>query len=489
MFTTKSLFTKSNYDINQSIQWKILSDDQCEEIVMAAFELLERTGFEVANAAAAAVYEKGGCWVQNTRVRIPSPKLEWALRAAPSRVTLCDRSGKRAILMETENVYYGPGFGNKKTVDLQTGDIRNVVKQDIADLAKVGQGLSQIDFLANGGLPSDVNAATAELHSFEALVSNAEKPIVQEVKNGRQAKAIWEMAVAVAGGEIELRMNPFFALYTENTEALVQQEDASDIIVTGAEKGIPVIFNQNLVSGATAPATSTGTLIVALANALAGLVLSQLVREGSPIVLGGSFTIFDTVNDLAPLGAPEVSLLGTGFSNLLRFLHLPSFGSGGGTDSKCSDAQMGLEAAFSILHLGLSGTNLISGAGQMETGEYASPYLLVIGDELMGMTRRIMRGVEVTEDKLARGVIDDVQPGGHYLGSPHTMRYFREEQFWPKLMNRKRIDDWTAAGGKTLGERAEDKTKELLQYNQANPLASEVAKKLHDIIAKTEQNL
>ena len=150
---------------------------------------------------------------------------------------------------------------------------------------------------------------------------------------------------------------------------------------------------------------------------------------------------------------------------------------------------MGLESTFSLLHSGLAGTNLIYGAGQMETGEYGSAFLLVMASEVMGMTRRIMKGVAMDEDRLARGVIDDVQPGGHYLGSPHTRYYFKKEQFWPKLMNRARIDDWTAAGAKSLGQRTMEMTRSLLAMAEPEALPAETAAALKDIVAKAEAKL
>ena len=114
---------------------------------------------------------------------------------------------------------------------------------------------------------------------------------------------------------------------------------------------------------------------------------------------------------------------------------------------------------------------------------------LVMGNEIMGMTRRIMRGVEMDEDRLCRGVIDDVQPGGHYLGSLHTRYYFKDEQFWPKLMNRNRIDDWTAAGAKSLGQRTLEMTQQLLALAAPEALDADVAAQLQDIVAKAEANL
>jgi trimethylamine--corrinoid protein Co-methyltransferase len=118
----------------------------------------------------------------------------------------------------------------------------------------------------------------------------------------------------------------------------------------------------------------------------------------------------------------------------------------------------------------------------VDSGHAFSPYLLTISDELMGMVRRILRGVEMNEDRLARGLIDDVQPGGHYLDTSHTRYYFKSEQFWPALMNRKRIDDWVAEGSRPLGVRAVEKTKELLTFSQARQLDKAISDKLVGIL-------
>ena len=489
MFTTRSLYTKAGFEVNQSIQWHMLSDDQCEEIVMNAMELLERTGVDVMNEKARGICANGGCWVEGNRVRIPSVKTEWALRSAPSRITVCNRSGKRAMRLESNNVHFGPGFGNGMTIDVLSGETKPTTKQDVVNIAKICDDLPHIDFLMNNGIPTDVKEKVAELHSFEAMVTYSEKPIVQEVKNVKQAKAVIDMAAAVAGNLENLQKNPFLMLYVHNNEALVETNEAADVLMLAAENNIPVICSNNLVTGLTAPKESAAALVVAIANALGALVLSQLTKEGAPFITGSFFSFNDTDNDVIPYGAPETSLLGTGMANILRFLRIPSFAFAGGSDAKISDAQMGLEAAFSILHAGLAGTSMVYGAGQLESGLLSSPYLVVMAEEVMGMTRRIMRGVEMDEDRLCRGVIDDVQPGGHYLGSPHTQYYFKEEQFWPTLMNRNRIDDWIAAGSKTLGERSAKKAQDLLNYYQGNALDDDTVAQLSAILVEAEKNM
>lgn len=486
MNTTRSYFTRASFEVNQTIHWKMLSDNQCEEIFMTALELLERTGAEILNKEARDMMKNAGCWVDDTRVRIPSSLVERAIKTAPSRVTLCDRNGNRALRVETTYSYYGPGQGNSFVLDPQTGERRKPVKDDVAATGIICDALKNIDFALSNGYPTDVNEASADLHVFEALLTNTSKPIVQYIQGVKQAQAILDMGAAVAGNLRELQKNPFFVLLIDADGTLVHSDETLAKVIFAAKNGVPFIYHTKLILGDTAPATPAGALVVALADVLVGVLVSQLVRQGAPIIAGGTFTINDQENGMFPWGAPEVSLVGTGMSNLLRFLRIPSFGFAGASDSKISDAQMGLEEAFSMLHMGLSGANLIHGCGLLEYGLTGSLVMLVIGDEIVGMTRKIINGIEVNEERLARGVIDAVQPGGTYLGEEHTLKYFRKEFWWPTIMNRARIKDWTESGSKSLGQRAAEKTQGILQTHQPEKLSDDVVAKLKEIIEKAE---
>jgi len=463
LFSTKSLYTKAGFQVHQNIHWELFTDDQCEAVVASAVELLERTGIEVASDLAQQIFAQGGCRVNGSRVRIPSSKINWALAVAPDRLTICDREGSRALRLETNNVYFGAAFYPQEALDIASGELRPFVLADVEATAKLTQSLPNVDFSAPGGLPTDVPKRVGELEALKAQLTYTTKPVIQPVRKLAQAKAAHEMASIVAGSQESFAWDPFIVLHTTIGETLSLSADTTDILMFAAEKRIPAIASNELVCGLTAPSTSAAAIIAALANSLASLLLVELVREGAPFIAGGFFTFNDVKNGLYPYGAPEVSLLGAGLASVLRYLRLPSFGFGGATDSKTSDAQLGLESAFSILHAGLAGTNLVYGAGILDSGGVSSAVSLVMAEELMAITRRIMRGVEMDEDRLARGVIDDVQPGGHYLGSKHTRYYFKSEQFWPTLMNRKRIDDWTAEGEKTLGQRSKEKTLRLLE--------------------------
>lgn len=470
MNTTKSKFVSSNKDTNQTICWSMLSESQCEEIFLTAVELLERSGAEVDNKKARDILVKGGCWADGNMIRFPSARLEWALRTAPSRLTVCGRDGRRAVLMEAENVAFGPGWGAESVADLKSGEVRPLTLKDITDEIHIADQLKDVEFVSAWGVPSDVKGkhpSFAKLSALREVMLGTMKPVVQPACCVKMTEGAIEMAAAAVGGKDALMRDPYLILHADNSESRYHGESLLDVVMTAAEHGVPLVYSSSAVMGRTAPATPAGTLVVAAANFLVGLTLAQLVREGTPVIAGGKFSMWDTDNDLVPRGAPETSLIGAGFANLARWMRVPSFGVSGATDSQVSDTQTGVEVAQGLLTSALAGTNMISG-GMMGGGLIASLPILAMSEEIMTQVYRIMRSFIVDEDRKAVGVYDAVEPGGSYLGEDHTSFYFKSEQYWPNLFSRLRIKDWTLAGEKSFGTRAAEYAETLL----ANPARS-----------------
>ncbi|MBM4437410.1 MAG: trimethylamine methyltransferase family protein, partial [Actinobacteria bacterium] len=192
-------------------------------------------------------------------------------------------------------------------------------------------------------------------------------------------------------------------------------------------------------------------------------------------------TVLDMAATTIAYGAPELSRMSAAFADLARFLRLPVFSTAGCSDAKAFDEQGAAEAAFSLLAAGLSGAHLIHDVGYLEGGLAGSLELLVAADELIGMARRILRGIEVTPVTLAASVVADVGPGGHYLDWDHTVTQFRRELWFPRLMDRTRFDSWRAAGATTLADRARQRALELLRDYAREPLEAGVLRELQAI--------
>ena len=476
----------SNHTAQVTPGMQVLSGDQKVQIHQATLELLRRTGVKVVVPEVRDLLAQAGCWMDADRVRIPPHLIEWAIRAAPTRVVMCDRNGNPAMYLEGRKGYYGTGSDTPYVIDAYAGTRRQAILEDVANVSRLVDALPNIDFTMCMGIASDVSEATSDLHHFRAMVTNTIKPIVYTAWNRRNLEDIVEMAEAVAGGAEPLRHSPFCALYSEPISPLTHAKESCEKLLYIAGKGLPVVYTPGMMIGGSAPATVAGALLQANAEQLSGLLICQLIREGTPVICGGGILLMDMAKGLISYGAPEFMLAMAALSEMCHFYQLPIFGFAGCCDAKVFDQQAGAEGAVWMLVAALSGGNLIHDVGYIESGLTASYEMLVSMDEIAGLVKRFMRGVEISEETLALDVIDRIGPGGHFLEEKHTLRHFRDNWF-PKLFDRGNVSEWETSGRLTLGDRAAAQVRRILQSHKPEPLEEKVAGKLEAIINRAEK--
>lgn len=477
---------RSNYQVNAAVHFRVLSENQLEEIHYATLEVLEGTGVNVFDEEALDLFEKGGAFVDGNRVRIPSALVERALRTVPSRVVLYGRDGSPRMLLEDHKFHFGPGPTNNFTFDVFTKERRKPRKEDVARAAILCDALPNIDYAMDLGTPSDVTPELADVHAFEALLLNTTKPIVHWAFDVQGYRLMVEMAAAVAGSLEELEKRPFICLYSEPSSPLQHSREAISKLLFMAKNRLPTVYTPCVMAGATAPATMAGTIVMANSECLAGLVASQLACEGAPFIMGGVVSIMDMSSTILSYGAPELSLAQAGLTELGHYYRIPVFGTAGCTDAKTLEPQAAIEAALSIMLAAESGANLVHDVGYLEFASTGSEPLLVMTDEIIGMVKRITRGIEVNEETLAGDVTHQVGPGGHYLGEDHTFRHFRSETWMPGLIDRSRYEEWVTRGKKTMGERVIEKAQRLLLEHKPEPLPDDVVARVKSIVERAE---
>jgi trimethylamine--corrinoid protein Co-methyltransferase len=192
---------------------------------------------------------------------------------------------------------------------------------------------------------------------------------------------------------------------------------------------------------------------------------------------------------LLSIAAPETSLALSAHAEVAQSFGLPTWGLAGATDSKEVDAQAGAESAFSILSQGLSGLNLIHDVGYMDSGMACSAEQLVMGDEIIAMTKRFIQGIEVNQETLARDVIETIGPGGHFLGKDHTLRHFKQQLWNPRLLMRKGYDEWRTLGSKDMAQRVKEKVREIIESHKAPPLPDKTLAALDRLKTQGEKEL
>ncbi len=476
------MILQSNYTSFDAPRLRKLSDDQVEHLHHASLEILERTGVCLYEPEALELLKKKGVQVEeDNRVRIPPGLVEWALSIAPKRAVICNRNGRRVMPLERHNVFYGPGSDCPDVIDVRTGERRVGTLADIVEAMRICDSLPNIDFVMSFCIASDVPQAVSDRHQMRAMLMNTTKPIVFVTTEFEGCVDAIRMAEAVAGGEEALRRNPICACYINVTSPLRHNQEALRKLLFLAGKGLPTTYTPMVLRGISGPVTAAGAIAMANAGELAGLVLAQLKREGTPVILsGGVNDMLDMRTTVDAYGDPTNRVM------LVELAHrygLPIFGLTGCSDSKLPDEQAAAEAAFSLILETLAGAQLAHDVGYLDSGTLGSIEQLVICDELIAYTKRFMQGLQVNEETLALDVIDEVGPHGDFVTTEHTLRHFRED-WYPGLFDRRKHEAWEAAGGMTLRQRARDKALQILETHQPEPLPADVQRKVDEIVAQ-----
>lgn len=496
---------RTNYKANTSVKMNVFSEAECQELVFAAEEAMWRTGTDFYDPESIEILKKAGCWVDGKRVRIPAHITERALRSCQKHVVLCNsRTGARELFLEGGNSYFGSGPCTPFTRNPYTGERHRATRQSVGWATKVLDALPNIDYAMSLGIVQDVPLLVSDRHEFEQQILNTEKPIITVCVDQWGQDDCIKMAEIVAGGEEELRRNPFICLYAEPISPGVHCIEAAQKLVTGAKKGLPTIYTPCIMAGGTAPATMAGVMVQGLCESLSGLVLSQCTREGAPFIMGGVYTILDMGSTIFSYGAPELHILLAGLADVAHYLKIPMFGTCGCTDTCVIDEQAGVEAALSIAMTNMSGANINHDIGYSEYGTTSNLDLVVIADEVLGMARRLTAGIEVTDQTMNLDLIEEIGPGGRYdqlKSDDLDLDDFdfgdfdddeeEEEAFAPKnprvdyknrLVNRGARELWEKAGSKTLTQVANQKVRDIIEGHEPTPLPKDIAAKVRDVV-------
>jgi trimethylamine--corrinoid protein Co-methyltransferase len=387
--------------------------------------------------------------------------------------------------LEGHSIFYGTGSDCPNVIDLRTGERRPGVLQDIIDATVVCDALPNIDFLMSFCIANDLNPQTYDRHQMQAMLTHSVKPILFVTLDFAGCVDNIKMAEAVVGGADALQSKPLCACYINVSSPLRHNEEALQKLLFMAEKGLPTTYTPVVLRGATGPVTAAGAIALANAGELAGLVISQIKREGAPVILTGG------VNDMLEMRtAIDCYSDPTNRVMLVELAHrygLPIFGLTGCSDSKLPDEQAAAEAALSILLESLAGAQMAHDVGYLDSGMTNSIEQVVICDEIIAYTKHFMKEVEVNEETLALDVIHQIGPDGDFISSKHTKKHYRED-WYPKLFERRNYDGWKKAGGKTMRQRAQEKALEILAQHKPEPLPLEVQNTLDQIVAQADES-
>ena len=471
------------------VKFQVLSEQEIEQILENTYKIMEEVGCKVMSKEAREIFASVGCTVEKKIVKIPREVVKKALETVPESVMIYDRNGNPAMEFTGSNSYYGSGPTCTNFMDVRTGERHISTKQDAADTALVADALENIDFVMSLVTEQDHTPKLADVHEVDAMLRNTTKPISTWANNGENLEDVIDLLAAVKGGREALAEKPNVVIYSEPTSPLTHTKDALEKVIILAKNRVPCLYTPGMIMGGTVPVTMAAVLSIGVAECFAGMVLHQAVCPGAPFIGGVGASPLDMRTMNPPYGAPESYLVESASNEIFRYLHIPNFGLAGATDAPLVDARAGWECAFPILMSKATGGNMIHDVGFMDFGLMGSIQSMVMCNEIIGMSNKILEGIEINEETLAFDVIKEAGPGAHFMDNMHTYEHYKKDVWYPKLFERISYEQWQKEGSKDMAQIVQEKTIEILENHKPEALPDEVLRQMDEIVARAEARI
>jgi trimethylamine--corrinoid protein Co-methyltransferase len=470
----------------------LLPESDLDRLHQSALRILDETGVGIAHAQVRQTLAEAGAQVEpgGDRVHFSEALVAAALEVAGRAYTLYGRDPACAA-------QFGPGAGRLVSspgqfawFDHRTGQRRPAHMADLHAAGLLGDALPNIAVVGAMAVPEETPQAARDLIQTAELLRRTTKPVRAFPVSRQSTRCVLELFACVAGGRAELRARPMAEMLLNPISPLLMPSSELDILLEFLAWGQPVCIAPMPMASGTGPATLAGTLALAHAEFLAGLVIVQALAPGTPVMYGCIPHILDPRTALCSFGAPEQGLMALAMAGLGRSLGFPIYVNVNLSDSKCMDAQAGLEKGFSLMAGMLAGVDLFGHAGIVGADLGASLAWLVLDDQAVSFAHRFRRGFEIDDERLALGTIASVGPGGSYLAEQHTRDHFRRE-IWlaDDLWTRQPYDQWLETGGSDIFQRAASRVDHILNTHIPTPLDPDLDREFERIVASCLKEL
>ncbi|ANB34826.1 trimethylamine--corrinoid protein Co-methyltransferase [Rhodovulum sulfidophilum] len=470
--------------------FEVLTPEALEIIETNAETVLAEIGINfVDNPAGLARWREAGAELEGERVRIPRGLARKLCATAPARFTQHARNPARNVEIGGRNLVLAPVYGPPFVRDIEGGR-RYATMEDFRRFVQLGQMSKWLHH--SGGTvcePTDIPVNKRHLDMLHAHMTLSDKPFMGSVTDPSRARDSVAMCEQLFGADFVAENTVMTSLVNLNSPLTFDATMMGALEVYAAANQACII-SPFIVGGAMAPVTVAGTLTQVLAEVMAGVAYSQLVRPGAPVIFGAFVTSIDMNSGAPTFGTPEASQILSGAGQLARRLGLPFRSGGALCGSKLPDAQAAYETANTLNAALLGGVNfMLHSAGWLEGGLVASYEKFVMDADQLGALHRMAAGVATDEAAQAMDALREVGPGGHFLGCAHTQAHFREAFWRTDLLDYKPFETWDEEGARDTATLASDRVRKLLASFEAPALDPARREAVEDYMARRKAEM
>jgi trimethylamine--corrinoid protein Co-methyltransferase len=475
--------------VNRMPRYEILSEEAMATLDRGWRRIVSEIGVEFILPEAVEVFAAAGQKTQDATVWLDPDFVMEQVGKVPREFDLQARNPEQSVHVGGDGMAFGSVYGPPF---VREGDLRReATMADFENFCRLSQAFPQLDS-AGGTIcePNDRPLDSRHLDMVFALQTLTDKPYMGSVTSGPHAADTIAMTELLLGGREAIERMPAVISLINVNSPLRYDDRMLAAMFEYVRAGQPVVITPFLLMGAMSPVSVPATLVQQMAEALAGIALSQLLRPGCPVVFGSFLSNTDMQSGSPSFGTPEsaVGLLCTG--QIARSFGLPWRSGGGLTSSQTADAQSAYEAMMTMLPTFLAGANwVMHSAGWLESGLVSCYEKFVIDVEILRMLQEEFTPLEVDEASLAFDAHVEVGQGGHFLGAAHTLERFRDCFYRPLLSSTENFERWNRLGARDAAARAGEIWRATLEAYEQPPLDDGIRAELEDYVTRRRAEL
>ncbi len=440
----------------------VLSPEAIAEVHHASLTILSEVGIRLDSPQASRIFKNASAikFIDEQHLVIQPELVEWAIGQCPSAIDIYSRDGQLVVRLGEDNTKFGIGVTNLFYQDPSTSDILPFTRQHMRTSVSLGNSLEAYDVISTIGVLRDVEPEKADLIALLEMVANTHKPLVILVSDSKQFQPGLALVDKLTGNLAE---KPFVIPYFNPVTPLILNQSTADNMLTAIDYGLPVIYSNYGMAGVSTPITSAGTLALLNAELLAGLVFSQLVKPGTPIILGSLPAFFD-MKTMVDFFDPQTMLLNLACAEMMAHYNIPHAGTSGSANGYGADLIASETLSINQLTSCLGMVDLAPFVGGSHGSKVFSPTLAVYNNEIIEQARQFAKGFSISDETLAVKEISKVGAGGNFISSPQTMKALRKAYHSSSIFPRMSLEKWQETGRPEAMKLLQERTLDLLNH-------------------------
>ncbi|SKC70553.1 trimethylamine methyltransferase family protein [Maledivibacter halophilus] len=462
---------------------KFLSKKELLYIHNVALDLLEDMGIELLLEEARDILKEGGAKVEGNIVKIPRELVAKAIKTAPKRdeFVLYGRNEENDIRINESAPVLAAMTMATQVIDLETREKRPATDEDLVHLTRVCEKLENVSIASALVTPQDVPQRACDWYTWATSIKNTTKHITGGAVGKEGVRDAIRMASLAVGSEEAFLERPFISFWVLTMPPMKIDNLTLEVLIEASRYKVPSIISSGGILGLTSPITIESALAHTHAEILACIALSQIINPGTPVVYTSFVRSMDMRTSNVSMSSPEFAIMKSCMGELGRFLNLPTRMPAMLRDAKVLDAQAGFETGM-VGTIGAMASDIIEGM-QFDMDMVVDYADLPYCNECMAQIKRVMRGVDITDSRLALDVLFEIGHGGNFLSHTHTVSNFRKEIFMPKLAERGMWGDWEKSGSLDIKDKSLKLVRKMVEESKDMELLDEETQKKIDQIA------